>query len=237
MATLRGGARRHTFTNADGQRHDGPDLTGSVSFLPAGCTRQLELHDVEWRWAAIALDATREGPMDAIGRVPSLAVNEEHFIFSLLQEMDRIDAMSGGLEPIYSETMAGALTLYIANRFDRLRAEDRSYALPPFKLRRIKDFVDANLGSKLSMSELATLCGLSERHFQRSFKVTTGVTPLSYVVKQRIERARLLLASTDVSIVSIGATVGFANPGHFARAFGDATGMTPSIYRKMSSAQ
>ena len=232
MATLRGGARRHVFANADGQRHEGPDVTGSVSFLPAGCARQLELHDVEWRWAAIVLDASREGPMASLARTPSLALKHEPFIFGLLQEMERLDAVSGGVEPIYAETMAGALTHYIVKRFGEWRAPEHGHALPPFKLRRVKEFIATNLGTRLSLADLAGLCELSERHFHRSFKATCGQTPLEFVVQQRMERAKLLLSSSDAPIASVALAVGFANPGHFARAFQDATGMTPSAYRR-----
>lgn len=231
MATLQGGARRHVFTTADGFRHEGPDLTGSVSFLPAGCARRLELHDVKWRWAAIALDASSEDVGASLARVPSMSLKQEPFVFGLLREMERLDALAGGIEPIYAETMAAALTRYLVNRFDARRTVDEGGALPPFKLRRVKDFVASHLDQRLSLAELAALCGLSERHFHRSFKATTGETPLRYVVRQRIERAMLLLAGSEASIAAVAFAVGFANPTHFARAFKDATGMTPSAYR------
>ena len=101
-------------------------------------------------------------------------------------------------------------------------------------MRRVKEFIAANLDAQLSLSELAGLCDLSERHFHRAFNATVGLTPLGFVVQQRIERARLLLSSTNSSIASIAMAVGFANPGHFARAFSDATGMSPSGYRNRS---
>ncbi len=231
MVTLRGGARQHVYANADGQRHEGPDLTGSVSFLPAGCERRLALHDVEWRWAAIALDALPGKATASLARTPSLALKHEPFIFGLLQEMERLDALSGGMEPIYAETMAGALVQYMVMRFGDWQAPDQEYALPPFKLRRVRDFVAANLGARVSLGQLAALCDLSERHFHRAFKVTTRQTPLDYIVEKRMERARLLLSSPGVSIAAVSLEVGFANPGHFARAFAAATGMTPSAYR------
>lgn len=234
MATLRGGARCHVFANADGLRYKGPDVTGSVSFLPAGCARRLELHDVEWQWAAISLDASLEGSAAALARTPSLSLKQEPFVFGLLQEMERLDALSGAIEPIYAETMSTALVQYIAKRFSACRTTDKRHGLPPFKLRRVTEFIAANLDARLSLAELAALCDLSERHFHRSFKASTGQTPLDFVVQQRMESAKRLLSSADVAIVSVALAVGFANPGHFARAFQAATGMTPSAYRNMS---
>jgi AraC family transcriptional regulator len=235
MATLRGGARKHIFTNADGYRHEGPDLAGSVSFLPAGCVRKLELQDVEWRWAAIALDASLEGTARSLGHVPSLTVKEEPFVFGLLQEMERLDALAGGIEPIYAQTMTGALAQYMAHRFGGFRSADEGHALPPYKLRRVREFVTAHLGQRLSLADLAALCDLSERHFHRSFKATVGQTPLEFIIQQRMERAKLLLSSSTESIATIALKVGFANPGHFARAFVEANGTRPSAYRSSAS--
>lgn len=232
MATLRGGARRHAFTNADGHRYQGPDLTGSISFLPAGCLRELELEDVEWRWAAIAVETSTEGSAAILGTIRSLTVNDDPFVFGMIQEMERLDALSGGIESIYAQTMTGALARYLATRFAGQLSSSRQYALAPYKFRRVQDFVMANLGQRLSLAELASLCGLSERHFHRAFKVTTGRTPLEFVTEKRMERARLMLATTKEPILTIALSVGFANPGHFARAFAEATGMTPSDYRR-----
>lgn len=166
-----------------------------------------------------------------LGKMPSLILNDELFIFSLLQEMERLEAVGGCVEPIYAETIAGALTLYICRRFSDWRARDHQYVLPPFKLKRVKDYVADHLGERLSLADLAALCDLSERHFHRAFKATLGQTPLAYVVQKRIKQAKFLLASTDVSIVAVANAVGFANPGHFARAFMGSIGIAPSAYR------
>jgi AraC family transcriptional regulator len=110
-----------------------------------------------------------------------------------------------------------------------------SYALPPFKLRRVKDYVAANLATRLSLGELARLCSLSDRHFHRAFKASTGQTPLEYITAERIHRAKLLLASRSLQVTDVAFAVGFANPSHFARTFAATTGLTPSAYRTQSS--
>lgn len=235
MATLRGGAARHAFLNDDGQRHVGPDLAGSVSFLPAGCVRKLELHDVEWRWAAVALDPTTNSPGSVLASVGSIALRDEPVVFGLLAEMERLLALSDDIEPIYAETITGALAQYLARKLGAWRMPESDYALPPFKLRRAKEFIAANLATRLSLADLARLCDLSERHFHRAFKASIGRTPLEHITAERIDRAKLMLASSGDSIATVALAVGFANPSHFARTFAALTGVTPSAYRAQAS--
>lgn len=235
MATLRGGAARHRFSTDDGLRHEGPDVAGSVSFLPAGCLRKLELHDVEWQWAAVALDPAANGPGSVLANVGSIALREEPVVLGLLAEIERLDALPGGVEPIYAETIAGALAQYVALKFSAWPVIETNHALPPFKLRRVKEFIAANLATRLSLAGLARLCDLSERHFHRAFKASVGQTPLEYITAERVVRSKLLLTSGGLSIAEVAFAVGFANPSHFARTFTAATGMTPSVYRARKS--
>lgn len=238
MATLRGGARRHSFRNADGRRFDGADIVGSVSFLPAGCERRLQLQDVEWCWAAVALDPAEADEPDQLGAIGSFAVESEPFILAMLAEMERLDALAGGLEPIYAEAMGEALTRYLAGRYaGQATLSSKRYALPAWKLRRLTDHVEAHLAERIGIASLARLCGLSERQFHRAFLATTGQTPLAFVIGRRIERARLLLATSDGTIALVAFRTGFANPTHFARAFSAVTGVTPSAYRQAARAR
>ena len=233
MTTLGGGARRHVFSTDDGRRYSGPDRPGSVSFLPAGCERRLRLEDVEWRWAAIALKPDIGNGKDDLRKLGSMVIAQDSFVFSSLAELERLNALSGKLEPIYAETMAAALTSYLITRYSgHGDVAARVYTLPAWRLRLVKDYVASHLADRISIADVAKLCRLSERHFHRAFRATTGQTPLDYVVAQRMEKARLLLASDPKSIAEIALAVGYANPTHFARAFHAATGLNPSAYRR-----
>jgi AraC family transcriptional regulator len=233
MTTLRGGARRHVFTTDDGRRYAGPDRPGAFSFLPAGCERRLKLEDVEWRWAAIALQPDSADGKDDLSSLGSMAMAEDRFVSSSLTELERVDALSGRLEPLYAETIVAALKSYLLTRYCG-RSDDsaRGCFLPTWRLRLVRDYVASHLADRISIADVAKLCRLSERHFHRAFRATTGQTPLDYVVAQRMEKARLLLASAPKSIAEVALAVGYANPTHFARAFHAATGLNPSAYRR-----
>jgi AraC-like DNA-binding protein len=99
------------------------------------------------------------------------------------------------------------------------------------RLRRAIEFMSANCGRELSLTEIAGAAYLSEFHFSRLFKKITGATPHAYLASLRIERARRLLAESDLPIAEVGAEVGYASQSHFTKIFREATGMTPKAFR------
>ncbi len=99
------------------------------------------------------------------------------------------------------------------------------------RLRRAIEFMSDNCGRELSLAEIAGAAYLSEFHFARLFKKITGATPHAYLASFRIERARRLLAESDLPIADVGAEVGYASQSHFTKIFREATGMTPKAFR------
>lgn len=100
------------------------------------------------------------------------------------------------------------------------------------RLRRALEFVHDNCGRELSLHEIAGAAYLSEFHFARLFKKITGATPHAYLASLRSEKARRLLAETDLTISEIGARVGYASQSHFTKVFREATGLTPKAFRE-----
>lgn len=103
------------------------------------------------------------------------------------------------------------------------------------RLRRAVEFMHDNCGRELSLSEIAAAAYLSEFHFARLFKKITGLTPHAYLAGLRVERARRLLAESDLLIVEVGAAVGYASQSHFTKVFREATGLTPRAFRQAVS--
>ncbi len=103
--------------------------------------------------------------------------------------------------------------------------------LPPRLIVRIKEHIDANLDSSLTMLELATIAGLSVSHFARCFRRSVGLPPHSYVKQRRVARARALLEATDLPVAEIALVLGFADQSHFTRRFREVTGVPPGAYR------
>jgi AraC-like DNA-binding protein len=100
-------------------------------------------------------------------------------------------------------------------------------------LKRVEEYVRANLDSTLEIEELAGLIRMSPSHFTRSFSKTVGLTPHRYVIQCRVERARELLTATDLPLTEIALTTGFSDQSHFSRRFQELTGVPPGAYRRI----
>jgi len=94
------------------------------------------------------------------------------------------------------------------------------------------DYIHAHLKDDLSLIELAAAINLSPRHFSRLFRKTFGTTAYRYVMDERINRVKTLLATKRLSILEIGEALGFADQSHLTNAFRKATGVTPRRYQR-----
>jgi AraC-like DNA-binding protein len=103
--------------------------------------------------------------------------------------------------------------------------------LPPHTLRRVKEYISGHLEKSIEVGTLADAAGLSLFHFARAFKQSTGETPHAYILERRLERARSLLSTSDLSHSEIARSTGFSDQSHFARVFRRRLGVSPSAFR------
>jgi AraC-like DNA-binding protein len=92
-------------------------------------------------------------------------------------------------------------------------------------------YMDEHFTEPLRIEHVAASVFLSNDRFTEVFAETMGRTPRDYLRHLRLERARLLLATTDESISAIGHDSGFGDSAYFSRMFRAATGLTPKEYR------
>ena len=106
--------------------------------------------------------------------------------------------------------------------------------LAGWQLKRIDERIAADLAQDLGLSCLASAVGLSPYHFARAFKRSTGLSPHRYVLRTRLERAKELLATSDLSIADIAARIGYQDhPSQLSRLFRRELGVTPQAYRRI----
>ncbi len=99
------------------------------------------------------------------------------------------------------------------------------------QLRRICEFIEANLDTDIRLDAMAEICGLSAKHFVRAFKASLGKPPYQYVLAQRVERAKKLLGDRTQSLSEVALHCGFCHQEHLTRMFRRFTGQTPGRYR------
>ncbi len=213
------------------------DLRGLLTHVPAGAdvTGWSELADRQNSYSAIyfnpgemheELDQRFHHDRDVrlYFREPELAACLQRFA-NVLEQGDALD-------DLYAETL-GLMTVLALQKYD-LGRDARKPALSSRASARVIDYVDANLANPISLEKLAAVAGLSRFHFNRAFKADMGESPYQYVLRRRIETARLLLAGHDLSLEQVAAAVGFRDTSYFQKAFKARTGMTPTEFARRS---
>ncbi|WP_434503974.1 helix-turn-helix domain-containing protein [Prevotella sp.] len=94
--------------------------------------------------------------------------------------------------------------------------------------------IHTNLAGNITIEKLAAEAGISQEYFIRLFRLTTGTTPMLYINQKRIEKAELLLLTTEKSIREIALTLGYEDNSYFVRVFKRVTNTTPSEYRRQN---
>lgn len=93
-------------------------------------------------------------------------------------------------------------------------------------------YIDEHLFEPLSVKQIASTVHLSPSHFSRLFRSTTGFSPHEYIMLHRIDEAKALLQSTNLSVKEIAFRVGYHSEVNFIIAFTDKTGLSPTLFRR-----
>ncbi|WP_454645081.1 helix-turn-helix domain-containing protein [Bradyrhizobium liaoningense] len=104
-------------------------------------------------------------------------------------------------------------------------------ALPKWRLRRVEQHIADHFDRCISLSELANVAGLSRMHFAAQFRAATGYRPREYLLTQRVEHAKTLLATTERPLADIALAVGFSTQAHFSTVFKRISGQSPARWR------
>ena len=100
--------------------------------------------------------------------------------------------------------------------------------LTQIRLQQAIDYIHDNLNGDLSMTQIASNVNVSPTYFASLFKNVTGISLHQYVIKERVERAKLLLTkNTHLTIANIASQVGFSSQSHLIHHCKRLTGMTP----------
>ncbi len=164
----------------------------------------------------------------------TLSVKDEliqHLSLAFLTEVEKKEESSR----LFADSLAHTLMFHIIKNYTNAIVQAKQFlgGLSGNKLRRVTDFINDNLEQDLTLTEIATVADLSHFHFARSFRKTMGVTPQQYITNRRIEKAKELLAKSNLPIVEIGFQTGFKNQSHFTTLFRKFTSLTPKIWREV----
>jgi AraC family transcriptional regulator len=218
-----GGAVPVTY-RADGVERRGTRLHGQFCVVPAGSSTRwtlsasatsllLRLAPEQLREAAEAMQLAS----DATNLAPAIHIRDPRIeqIGWLMQAESRDGYPSGRL---FADSLACALAARLLKLgTPKAQLADRTRAMPPWRLRKVFDYIEANLDEDLKLAVLAEVAGFSVSHFKALFANAVGMPAHRYVMHRRVERACACLADGGMSTMEVALATGFAHPSHMAR--------------------
>lgn len=225
----------------DGREEHKRPAPGSFTVVPSGMTIGWQVHgldetlhlylseasvnDFVAQHAELALAPTLE---------PAFALHDpwlEAFYRLLQAEMHGIDGGLLSLTLFLAEAEHLLLRHLLRRQPTMGRQASRVSPLRPFLLERVRAFVQAHIGSDISLGRLATEVNMSPDHFLRAFAAAVGVTPYRWVNHQRLDAAARLLMQGELGIAEIAGALGYRSASHFAAQFRLRFQATPGQYR------
>lgn len=229
----------------NGQLHRGLSVHGDIDIIPAGIASRWTLKKRDTAFVIrISQDLLVDGASD-LGIDPNQVVllnrfqvrdaKLEHLAWALKAEME--DGFRTGR--LYTDGIGWAMACQLLTRHSvaaRGNANGKPGANPgsmaPFRLRRVLAYIEENLIGDLSLGAIAAVSGLSISHCQRAFARVTGMSIHQYVIRRRVERAKVLLADDNLPLSEVALMVGFSHQSHLAYHTRRLLGVSPMGVRK-----
>lgn len=104
--------------------------------------------------------------------------------------------------------------------------------LTRYQMRKVTEYVENHLGSRINIEQLSSTIHLSRWHFSRVFSRATGLSPREYLMAARLQRAKTLVEISDWTICEISGACGFSDQSHLTRHFRKTVGATPVQWRQ-----
>jgi transcriptional regulator GlxA family with amidase domain len=133
-----------------------------------------------------------------------------------------------------AHTIAGWLVVFVRRPGGQTQfsAQLRAQTARTPAIDELQRWLPDHLGGDLTVTAMAARCGMSPRNFARTFAAETGTTPAAYVEDLRIEAARGLLETTDLTVEAVARAVGLSRPETLYRSFRRRLSTTPDRYRQ-----
>ncbi len=225
-----------------------PFSPGTITVIPAGMFHsQQNEGDAMTRWRYISVDAGRlvhelpsalrsviEPFFEAIS---SRAVCMQHSrqaaqasgIICMMYEMK--SRSEGEILPEHEALLLYLLAVLSREPVARSRSTDDPQLLHPIEP--ALNYICAHFESELRVAQMAKACAMSESHFRRTFAQIMGVSPLEYLNRYRIQRAKEMLHASRRPVQNIATDCGFVSIATFNRNFMRYVGYSPSDWRQM----
>lgn len=206
------------------------------------------------------LDAIRRGDMEQAkywsaqvdaGKSGTLSENpfrQNQVMFTVFVTLITRAALEGGVKEdlayamsdSYIQTVEKCTTISQMGRLkeralkDFVNAVKNQKEIVPYSkaTRKAIQFMRSHLKEKISVEVLASVAGLSTGRFSHLFQEETGISPMVYFRREKLESAKEMLNDSEYKVYEISTILGFSSESHFVKAFREYTGVTPGEYRR-----
>ena len=138
-----------------------------------------------------------------------------------------------GEDYFYIERLSNAISAHLLQNYCTRKINFKGYAggLSSLKLKQTIEYINDNLGKNIKLKDLASEINISQYYFSRLFRESIGISPHQYIIKQRVEKAKLLLVNTPLPLADLALKCGFSSQSQMTMHFRKLVGTTPKKYR------
>ena len=225
-----------------GESHSGSAVHGDIDIIPALTAARWEMHDQNDTALILSLppsllntvaeeygfDSSR---VEIRNRFQIRDVQLENICWALKSEMES-HYPSGRL---YMDSLAVSIASRLVSTYSSMayRPVEQNRGLGGRRLKQTLSYIEDHLSEDLSLSQLASISGISSSHFKSLFRESAGVPLHQYVIQRRLDRAKDLLMTGKLSIAEIALETGFSHQSHLARHLRRSSGLSPRAMKRL----
>ena len=193
-------------------------------------------HSVHFYLPIAALDAIADEAetrrIDGLRYQPAVS-RADPFLFGVAVSLLPLFRHPDRASQVFLDHLMLSVGHHAAREFGGMSTASRvTGGLSPLQVRRVKERLATDLVGQTRIADLAKECGMSASWFIRAFRKSVGIPPHRWLIKQRVERAKVLLVEGDASLAEIALASGFSDQSHFTRSFSSWVGMSPGQWRR-----
>jgi AraC family transcriptional regulator len=241
IVSIHVGPSAYVSCRRGGRSHHGTLVHGDIDIIPAGTPGRWEIKEKD---TALVLSLSPE--------LLNMVAEQSDFDARRVEIRNRFQERDPQLENIawalsaekesgypcgrlYFDSLAVAVAARLLRCHSTLAAdqERQSGRLTDRWLRQVFSYIEENLSQDMSLGEIAAVAGVSVSHLKALFRKSVGLPVHQYVIRRRLERARLLLAEGKLPISQVAFETGFAHQSHLARHMRRVLGVSPRTLREM----
>ncbi|MFM2359146.1 MAG: hypothetical protein RLY16_1139 [Bacteroidota bacterium] len=229
-------------------------LPGETVLVPAHVTMKIDFpeatHDNPTQCIALALDNNKiqqivnrlneDYPKDGTNDYWRLHHNEYHFQNNqdLANTINKVIDICYGKDPskdILADLALREMVVRIiqSQHLTKVESADAFANANSNPLSFVLNFIRLNIGQQFQMEQLSNLSCMSMPTFYRVFKREFGISPLDYILREKIKKAKQMMQITNLSLTEIGYELGFTSLNYFDRQFKRIEGISPKQYRQL----